>query len=63
LFLAGLGIEIMIKEEDRRIKGIARQIGLLKSEIQKESKRNMMLFLLGLTAGLLANVVIQLLSL
>jgi hypothetical protein len=61
--LAGLGIEIMIKEEDRRIKGIARQIGLLKSEIQKESKRNMMLFLLGLTAGLLANVVIQLLSL
>jgi hypothetical protein len=61
--LAGLGIEIMIKEEDRRIKGIARQIGLLKSEIQKESKRNMMLFLLGLTAGLLANVVIELLSL
>jgi hypothetical protein len=61
--LAGLGIEIMIEEEDRRIKGIARQIGLLKSEIQKESKRNMMLFLLGLTAGLLANVVIELLSL
>lgn len=61
--MAGLGIEIMIKEEDRRIKGIARQIGLLKSEIQKESKRNMMLFLLGLTAGLLANVVIELLSL
>jgi hypothetical protein len=60
--LAGLGIGTM-NEEDRRIKGIARQIGLLKSEIQKESKRNMMLFLLGLTAGLLANVLIQLLSL
>jgi len=49
--------------EDRRLKGIARQIGLLKSEIRKENKKNIMRFLLGLTVGLLANVLMALLGL
>ena len=49
--------------EDRRIRGIAREIGLLKSEIQKGNKKNMLLFLLGITVGLLANVLVGLLNL
>lgn len=48
--------------EDRRIRGIAKQIGLLKTEIQREKRKNITLFLLGLTIGLLTNVLLKLLG-
>ena len=46
--------------EERRIRGIAKQIGLLKVEIQREKRKNLMLFLLGLTLGLLTNFLLKL---
>ncbi|NIO38481.1 hypothetical protein GTO27_12405 [Candidatus Bathyarchaeota archaeon] len=49
--------------EDRRIRGIARQIGFLKSQIRKENRKNLMRFFIGLATGLLANVVIEFLTL
>lgn len=62
--LAGLGIRTMNGQvEERRLRGIAKQIGLLKSEIRKENRKSIMLFLLGLTAGLLINILVGLLSL
>jgi len=64
LSLAGLDVRPMCGQvEDRRIRGIARQICLLKSEMRKESKKNIVLFLLGLTVGLLVNVLVGLLIL
>ena len=48
---------------ERRIRGIAKQIGLLKSEIRQERKKNVTLFLLGLTVGLLANIIFKLIVL
>ncbi|MDH5266254.1 MAG: hypothetical protein OEW62_01095 [Candidatus Bathyarchaeota archaeon] len=48
--------------EERRLRGIAKQIGLLKSEIHNANKKNMTRFLLGLALGLLANVLIKLLG-
>ncbi len=48
--------------EERRLKGIAKQIGLLKSEIRDTNKKSMVRFLVGLTLGLLANILIELLS-
>lgn len=48
--------------EERRLRGIAKQIGLLKSEIRNTNKKGILRFLLGLTLGLLANVLIELLS-
>lgn len=45
--------------EERRIKGIAKQIGLLKCEIDKESKKSIVLFLLGVVVGLLTNILID----
>lgn len=47
--------------EERRIRGIARQIGLLKIQLRKESAKNLTRFLLGLALGLLANVLLELL--
>jgi len=49
--------------EERRIRGIAKQIGLLKTEIRRERRKNVMLFLLGLTIGLLMNILVKLLGL
>ena len=46
--------------EERRLRGIAKQIGLLKSEIHHANKKNMTRFLLGLALGLLANIIIKL---
>lgn len=48
--------------EDRRIRGIAKQIGILKCEIRRERKRNIIFFLSGLATGLIMNVLIGLLS-
>ncbi len=48
--------------EERRLRGIAKQIGFLKSEPHKENRKNIMLFLLGLTLGLVTNILIELLS-
>lgn len=60
--MASLGIRTMSEEiEERRIRGIAKQIGLLKVQIRKESKRNVTRFLMGLGLGLLANILIELL--
>jgi hypothetical protein len=47
--------------EERRLRGIAKQIGLLKSELRKENKKNILLFLLGLAVGLLTNILTGLL--
>lgn len=41
--------------EENRIGLIENQIGLLKSELCKESKKNTTLFLVGLSIGLLSN--------
>lgn len=61
--MAVLGIKTMCTQiEERRLRGIAKQIGFLKSELHKESRKNITLFLLGLTLGLLTNVLIELLS-
>ena len=49
--------------EERRIRGIARQIGILKCELRRERRRNMMFFLLGMTLGLIMNIVLKLLGL
>ena len=48
--------------EERRLRGIAKQIGFLKSQLRKESRKNITLFLLGLTVGLLSNIIIELLK-
>jgi hypothetical protein len=47
--------------EERRIRGIAKQIGLLKFEIRKENRKNTIFFFVGLTVGLLMNILIELL--
>ena len=47
--------------EERRIKGIAKQIGLLKAELCHERKKSMLFLLLGVICGLLINVSIELL--
>lgn len=49
--------------EERRIRGIAKQIGLLKCEIRKENKKNTAFFLVGVTVGLLSNFLIGMLIL
>ena len=62
--LTVLGITRMCGQiEERRVRGIAKQIGFLKSQLRKESRKNIMLFLLGLTGGLLSNILIDLLRL
>lgn len=48
--------------EERRVRGIAKQIGFLKSQLRKESRKSIMRFLLGLTVGLLSNIIIELLK-
>ena len=48
--------------EERRLRGIAKQIGFLKSEIHNANKKSMTRFLLGLALGLLVNIIIQILS-
>lgn len=45
--------------EENRIGLIENQIGLLKSELCRESRKNTMLFLAGLTIGLLSNLLLQ----
>lgn len=55
-------LEMSGQIEERRLKGIAKQIGLLKSQIRDTNKKSMVRFLLGLTLGLLANILIELLS-
>ncbi|MDH5787812.1 MAG: hypothetical protein OEZ40_05935 [Candidatus Bathyarchaeota archaeon] len=45
--------------EENRIGSIENQIGFLKSELCKESRKNTMLFLVGLTVGLLSNILLQ----
>ena len=52
----------VVEIDESRIRGLERQIGLLKYRVCKESKKSTMLFLLGLTVGLLANILIDLLS-
>jgi len=52
----------VLEIEETRIMGLEKQIGFLKSKISKESKRNTILFLLGLTIGLLSNVIIEILQ-
>ena len=52
----------VLEIEETRIIGLEKQIGFLKSKISKESKRNTILFLLGLTIGLLSNVIIEILQ-
>jgi len=47
--------------KERRRRGIAKQIGLLKSEIHSANKKSAIFFLLGLAFGLLANVLFKLL--
>ena len=49
--------------EDRRIRGIARQIGILKCELRRERRRNVMFFLLGMIIGLLMNMLTKFLGL
>ena len=57
-----LGLEIMSgQSEERRIRGIARQIGLLKFEIRKENRKSTLFFFAGLTIGLLMNILVELL--
>jgi len=59
-----LGFKKMsVQNEERRIRGIAKQIGLLKCEIRKENRKNTLFFLVGLTVGLLSNVLIEMLIL
>ncbi len=48
--------------DERRVRGIAKQIGILKNEIRREREKNTMFFLLGLIAGLLINVLMKLLG-
>ena len=47
--------------EERRLRGIAKQIGFLKSQLRRESRKNIMRFLSGLTVGLLFNILIEIL--
>ena len=51
------GVEI----EERRIQRIEKQIGFLKTEVCKKSKKATVLFLLGLVIGLLTNILFELL--
>lgn len=48
--------------EERWTKGIAKQIGLLKSEIQNENRKSLMLFLLGVITGQVLNLLVELLK-
>lgn len=49
------------KNEERRIRGIAKQIGLLKCELRKEHRKNTLFFIVGLAVGLLSNVLSEML--
>ena len=61
--MAVLGIRRMCGQiEERRLRGIAKQIGFLKAQLRKESRKSIMRFLLGLTVGLLSNIIIELLK-
>jgi len=50
-----------VKIEERRIQGIEKQIGFLKNEVCKKSKKATVLFLLGLVIGLLTNILFEML--
>ncbi|MGD8545934.1 MAG: hypothetical protein PVH12_07140 [Candidatus Bathyarchaeota archaeon] len=45
---------------ERRLRGIAKQIGLLKSEIRTANKKTLILFFAGLAIGLVTNIFIEL---
>jgi len=50
----------MSNEQERRIRGIAKQIGILKKAIHNLKKKRIIDFLLGIIVGVLLSILIQL---